>query len=124
MDYRKMKVQAVILNGHYVLMVRQAGGIWGLPCGYVEEGETPDIALLRVVSMTTGYEVRVTKHLTREKLNDENCRLLLTFLAEGISKNYDPKGQGGPLEVDWRSMRSPGLREEIYDKHLAGKERV
>jgi len=124
MDYRKLKVQAVILNGHYVLMVRQPGGIWGLPGGFAEEGETPDIALLRVVSMTTGYEVRVTKHLTREKLNDENCRLLLTFLAEGISKQYDPKAQKGPLEVDWRSLRSPELREEIYTKHLAGKERI
>lgn len=124
MDYRKMKVQAVILNGQYVLMVRQPGGIWGLPGGYVEEGETPDIGLLRVVSMTTGYEVRVTKHLTREKLNDESCRLLLTFLAEGISKHYDPKAHKGPLEVDWRSLRSPELREEIYNKHLAGKERI
>jgi len=124
MDYRKMKVQAVILNGHYVLMVRQPGGIWDLPGGFAEEGETPDIALLRVVSVTTGYEVRVTKHLTREKLNDENCRLVLTFLAEGISKQYDPKAQKGPLEVDWRSLRSPELRQEIYTKHLAGKERI
>ncbi|MBT9152259.1 MAG: hypothetical protein DDT35_00473 [Firmicutes bacterium] len=124
MDYRKIKVQAVILNGQYVLMTRVPGGIWTLPGGEVEEGETPDTALERVVNEATGCAIKVTKHLSREKVNEEDCRLRLTFLAEGLSKQYDPKGHGGPLQVDWRSLRSPELKELIYDKHLAGKERV
>jgi len=124
MDYRKIRVQAVVLNGHYVLMVRELGGAWVLPGGWVEEGETPEDALLRLLAETTGCAVKVTKHLTREKLNQGETRLLLTFLAEGLSKQYNPREYKGPLQVDWRSLRSSELREQVYDKHLAGKERV
>lgn len=122
MDYRRIYVQAVILNGHHVLMVRPKGGTWALPGGDVEEGETPEDAVQRTVAVQTGAEVKVTKHLTREK-HGEGYRMLLTFLAEQQSLKYDPTSFSGPLEIDWRSLRSIELRETIYDKHLGGKER-
>lgn len=123
MDYRRILVQAIILNGHHVLMVRPPGGIWALPGGDVEEGETPEDAIQRTVAVQTGAEVKVTKHLTREKHSDGPYRMVLTFLSEQQSMRYDPTAFTGPLEVDWRSLRSPELRESVYDKHLGGKER-
>ncbi|KAF0195230.1 MAG: NTP pyrophosphohydrolase [Bacillota bacterium] len=123
MDYRRIRTQAIIMRGHHVLMVRTPGDHWMLPGGDAEEGETPEDALIRTVSFETGAEIKVIKHLTREKNVHEPYRLVLTFLGELESLSYDPSTYIGPLEVDWRSMRAPELKEEIYDKHLAGKER-
>jgi ADP-ribose pyrophosphatase YjhB (NUDIX family) len=123
-DYRRIKVQAIIMNGHHVLMVRPAHGTaWALPGGEAEEGEIPEDAILRTVAEQTGAAVKVVKILTREKSVHSTHRLVLTFLAELVSLRYDPREQQGELEVDWRSLRSPELKEEIYDKHLKGKER-
>jgi len=104
-------------------MVRPPGGQWTLPGGEAEEGEIPEDTLLRTVSIQTGAEIKIIKNLTREKNVHDTYRLVLTFLAELQSQAYDPSTFSGPLEVDWRSLRSPELKEEIYDKHLAGKER-
>lgn len=123
MDYRRIYVQAIILNGHHVLMVRPPGGIWALPGGDVEEGENPEDAVQRITAVQTGAEVKVTKHLTREKHGEGPHRMVLTFLTEMQSHRYDPTAYSGPLEVSWRSLRSPELKETIYDKHLGGKER-
>ena len=123
MDYRRIWAQAIIMRGHHVLMVRTPGGHWMLPGGEAEEGETPEDALIRIVSTDTGADIKIIKHLTREKNVHEEYRLVLTFLGELQSMSYDPSVFTGPLEVDWRSMRAPDLKESIYDKHLAGKER-
>ena len=123
MDYRRIKTQAIIMRGHHILMVRTPGGHWMLPGGEAEEGETPEDALIRTVATDTGAEIKVIKHLTREKNVHATYRLVLTFLTELENLSYDPTAFSGPLEVDWRSMRSPELKEEVYDKHLAGKER-
>jgi len=89
----------------------------------VEEGETPEDAVRRTVVEQTGAEVKVRRHLSREKRNESLHRMLLTFLAEQISLNHDPTAHRGAVEVDWRSLRSAELKETIYDKHLSGKER-
>ncbi len=123
MDYRRIYVQAIILNGHHVLMVRPPGGVWALPGGDVEEGETPEDAVQRTVAAQIGGDVRVTRHLSREKRNESLHRLVLTFLAEATSPKFGPVSRRGALEVDWRSLRSEGLKETIYTKHLSGKER-
>lgn len=123
MDYRRIYVQAIVLNGHHVLMVRPPGGVWALPGGDVEEGETPEDAVRRTVALQTGAEVRVTRHLSREKRNESLHRMVLTFLAEQHSLKLDPVSRRGVFEIDWRSLRSEELKESIYEKHLSGKER-
>jgi len=123
MDYRRIYVQAIVLNGHHVLMVRPSGGVWALPGGDVEEGETPEDAVRRAVAAQTGAEVRVTRHLSREKRNESLHRMVLTFLAEQYSLKADPLSRRGTFEIDWRSLRSEELKESIYEKHLSGKER-
>ena len=124
-DYRRIKVQAIIMNGNHVLMVRPGQGCpWELPGGEAEEGEIPEDALMRTVSEQTDLTVKVTKTLTREKDVHAHHRLILTFLTEPETLVYDPREHcREDLEVDWRSMRSPEMKEEVYDKHLKGKER-
>ncbi|MBT9155416.1 MAG: hypothetical protein DDT37_00383 [Firmicutes bacterium] len=123
MDYRRIYVQAIVLNGHHVLMVRPLGGVWALPGGDVEEGETPEDAVRRTVAAQTGADVRVTRHLSREKRNESLHRMVLTFLAEPTLLKFDLVLRRGTSEVDWRSLRSEELKETIYEKHLSGKER-
>jgi len=123
MDYRRIYVQAIVLNGHHVLMVRPQGGVWALPGGDVEEGETPEDAVRRAVAAQVGADVKVTRHLSREKRTESLHRLVLTFLAEPMSSKFDFKMRRGAFEIDWRSLRSEELKESIYEKHLSGKER-
>lgn len=123
MDYRRIKVEAVLLNGHHVLMVRPQDGEWGLPSGEAEEGELPEDAVIRVMDELAGVEVKVSRTLNRDKHVRDHYRLVLTFLVEAHAVRYDPREHPGPWQVDWRSLRSPELKEQIYDKYLAGKER-
>jgi ADP-ribose pyrophosphatase YjhB (NUDIX family) len=124
MDYRRIKVEAVLLNGHHVLMVRPENGVWTLPSGEAEEGELPEDAAIRIMAETAGVEVRVSRTLNRDKHVRDHYRLVLTFLVEAQSPRFEPpQGESG-LEVDWRNLRSPELKEKIYEKYLAGKERV
>ena len=124
MDYRRIKVEAVLLNGHHVLMVRPAGGVWALPSGEAEEGELPEDAIIRVMAETAGFDVKVSRTLNRDKHVREHHRLVLTFLVEARSGRMEPAETDSGWQVDWRSLRSPELKEQIYDRYLAGKERL
>ena len=123
MDYRRIKVEAVLLNGHHVLMVRPEDGVWALPSGEAEEGELPEDAAIRVMAEAAGVEVKVTRTLNRDKHVRDHHRLVLTFLVEARSQRFEPASGESGLLVEWRSLRSPELKEQIYDRYLAGKER-
>ncbi len=123
-DYRRIYVQAILLNGHHVLMLRLPGQNWELPAGEAEEGELPEDAAIRIMEETAGLSVKVTRTLTREKNVNDTYRIKLTFLVEALSAvSFDPSEQQGPWERDWRSLRSTDLKSRIYDKHLSGKEK-
>ncbi len=123
MDYRRIKVEALLLNGHHVLMVRPADGVWSLPSGEAEEGELPEDAAIRIMAEIAGVEVKVCRTLNRDKHVREHHRLVLTFLVEAQSPRFEPPRSESGLKVEWRNLRSPELREQIFDKYLAGKER-
>ncbi|MDP3058030.1 MAG: NUDIX domain-containing protein [bacterium] len=112
----------MLRGNNHVLMVRQPKEDWRLPGGEAEEGETPEVALERIIKKQTGAEVVITRHLTRAKDVHAEYRLRLTFFASIETQKYDPSIHHGQLEVDWRSLRSPELRELIYGKHLKVKE--
>lgn len=122
MDYRRIRVAAVLLNGHHVLMVRNEENHWELPGGEAEEGEMPEDAVIRAVAEQTGAAVKVLKTLHRAKDVHRTHRIELTFLVEAVG-HYDPLTTSGTQNADWRSLRSPELKEKIYDRFLAGRER-
>ncbi len=124
MDYRRIKVEALLLNGHHVLMVRPENGVWTLPYGEAEEGELPEDAAIRVMAEAAGVDVRVSRTLNRDKHVRDYHRLVLTFLVEAQSAHFEPAPRVPGLQAEWRNLRSPELKEQIYEKYLAGKERI
>lgn len=60
----KSDVRAIVLREGQVLMVKEADdGLWSLPGGWVDVGDTPSDAVCREVWEETGLEVKATKLL-------------------------------------------------------------
>lgn len=60
----KTDVRAFILREGKVLLVREADdGLWSLPGGWADVGDTPSVAVSREVKEETGLSVKVTKLL-------------------------------------------------------------
>ncbi|WP_152072769.1 NUDIX hydrolase [Escherichia coli] len=60
----KTDVRAFILRNNRILMVKEAAdGLWSLPGGWADVGDTPSEAVRREVEEETGLKVRVTKLL-------------------------------------------------------------
>lgn len=68
-DVQQLVVGAVLLSGDKILLLQRPaddfmGGIWELPSGKVESGETLDQALIREVKEETGLDVtRIARYL-------------------------------------------------------------
>lgn len=60
----KTDVRAFILRNNRILMVKEAAdGLWSLPGGWADVGDTPSKVVRREVEEETGLKVRVTKLL-------------------------------------------------------------
>jgi ADP-ribose pyrophosphatase YjhB (NUDIX family) len=60
----KLDVRGVVFRGDGVLLVHElADGLWTLPGGWVDVGETPSEAVTREVLEESGYSTRVAKLL-------------------------------------------------------------
>src|SRR5689334_13278702 len=82
----------LIRDGRVLLVQRgeePGRGRWTLPGGYVEEDETPDVAVIREVFEETGLRVRVTnllavRHTLRD--DDQNAYYVFEVVLEGPAK--------------------------------------
>lgn len=60
----KIDVRGVIIQGEQVLLVRErADGLWTLPGGWADVGDTPSRAVEREIWEESGYEAKTTKML-------------------------------------------------------------
>lgn len=60
----KLDVRGVVLQDGLLLLVQEAAdGLWTLPGGWVDVGETPSGAAVREVREESGFEVRVSRLL-------------------------------------------------------------
>ncbi len=58
----KVDVRAAVFRGDRMLLVReQAEGLWTLPGGWADVGDSPSVAAVREVKEESGFDVRATK---------------------------------------------------------------
>lgn len=126
MDYRRTRVQVLVVRNNHLLMVRDITdeGIseWRLPSADLEEGDLPEDGVERALARETGMEGKVLDFLHRKNYKDGPYRVILTYLGElrelNSSMGFDPRERAvapGALEVSWRSLRNPELREKYGD---------
>lgn len=129
MDYRKTKVEALVVRSNHLLMVRHVDddgqAEWHLPATELEEGENPEDGVERALLSQTGHEGFVRNFVHKQKPKEGPYKVILTYMAElRPSVDYmghDPKDRHfapKSLQVAWRSLRNPELRQ-AYQSVLA-----
>ena len=122
MDYRRTKVEALVVRSNHLLMVRliddQGKGEWRLPAAELEEGEVPEEGIERALLSQTGHEGFARGFVDRQNFSEGPYRVILTYAADlRPSVDYmgpDPRDRPfapKSLQVAWRSLRNPELRE-------------
>ncbi|MBI3633332.1 MAG: NUDIX domain-containing protein [Candidatus Vogelbacteria bacterium] len=104
--------KGVILNAHnkIVLVSKKGSGFYSLPGGGIEEGETPESALMREAQEEVGCDITILKKFaTTEECRDKTMELYKTdcFLArvllEDEGSNFVPDDSMFGLENIWIS---------------------
>jgi ADP-ribose pyrophosphatase YjhB (NUDIX family) len=81
----RVTARGIALHGDDMLCVRQGlTGMWAIPGGGTEPGETPDDAVAREMLEETGFAVtRATHAVSTWELYGDRLYVTLTFLCEG-----------------------------------------
>lgn len=89
---------AVVLADESCLLVREAqgrlAGQWGIPWGFVEQGEAPDDAAVRETLEEAGVVVEVTALLGTASLRNPAGAMGIVFLAELSPPDQVPHPDG------------------------------
>jgi 8-oxo-dGTP diphosphatase len=88
-----LAVAAIVRQGNSLLMVRRgrapSAGLWSVPGGRVEAGETLDEALRREVLEETGLEIEPGELLGYVERQDGDHFVILDFLASVAGAGVD-----------------------------------
>jgi len=103
-QYRKgysIGVGAVVKHQNCVLLVHRIlgddRGDWAIPGGFIEQGETVDVAVRREVREEAGVEGELTGLIgVRNRLYERENSIYLIFLLDASKKGTRPDG----IEVD------------------------
>ena len=109
-------------EGRVLLHRRSDNGLWSLPGGAIETGETAHAAAVREVQEETGYDVAVVRLLgvysnpeqTTTRYPDGNVRVWVSATFVCVVTGGKPQLRDETLEVGWWSPESmpAGLRED------------
>ncbi len=101
----KVDVRGAVFNDGKVLLVQEAGdGLWSLPGGWADVGDSPAGAVEREIREESGYQARAVKLMAVDDRNRRNRRSIfavykLFFLCELIGGGARTSEES--LAVDW-----------------------
>ena len=123
----KVSVVAVYIEKDgKVLMVKEKGqawGLWSIPIGHVDEGETFEEAAKREVKEETGYDVKITKGLGQKVVSDTEYKggekdtgkeIQINFFKGKILSGKLKPDLEGLLDVKWVE------KDKVLDLPLRG----
>lgn len=123
----KVKVVAVyIQDKDNVLMVQEKGsafGLWTVPVGHVDSGESLREAAKREVKEETGYSVSITKSLGRKIISHAEYRSGKEDEGKIIEVNFfEGKIKGGKLSPDRKDLLNARWikKNKVLDLPLRG----
>ena len=102
---RPTTVDAVIIEKGSILLVKRRfdpyKGLWAIPGGFVEEGETVEQAAEREAFEETGVRIGLTKlvGVYSDPKRDPRGTVSVAFIAKALSK--DAKGGDDAEEAKW-----------------------
>ncbi|MCX6776714.1 MAG: NUDIX hydrolase [Candidatus Micrarchaeota archaeon] len=102
---RPTTVDAVIIGRGSILLVKRRfdpyKGLWAIPGGFVEEGETAEQAAARETFEETGVRIKVTKLLGvySDPKRDPRGTVSVAFIAKALSN--EAKGGDDAEEAKW-----------------------
>jgi len=122
---RTIRCQGAILRGDHLLLIRHqrhadGSSYWLLPGGGMEEGETPEVCLLREMKEETRMDVRIERLLMEDdatQFPDSFYEKRLTFLCTPLSDEarpgYEPEEEASAnyaiVEVRWVDLRDAAV---------------
>lgn len=99
----RVVVACLIRRGGKYLLVQEAlppaYGLWSLPVGHVDEGETLEVAAIREVREESGYNVKLIKEIALIHESATNA-IKHIFSAEIIGGELAPQ-EGEILDAKW-----------------------
>jgi len=132
-------VGALVVGSNGILLVKRdkdpGEGLWSIPGGLIELGETQEDAVVREVLEETGIHVELLALLSTADLiipdGDENIKfhyVLNHYLAQALDEETQPESP--EAEVGWfslsdlESMNLPPRIHELLMKHQSAIERT
>ncbi|MEX0617038.1 MAG: NUDIX hydrolase [Candidatus Woykebacteria bacterium] len=123
----KVSVVAVhIEQGSKILMVQEKGrawGLWSIPIGHVDEGETLEQAAIRELKEETGYDIEVTQSLGQKAVSDTEYKGGEKDVGKQIEINFfEGKIIGGELKPDLEGLLDVRWveKDKVLDLPLRG----
>lgn len=95
--------------GKYLLVQEKqpkAYGLWNLPAGWIDKGETPQQAAIREAKEEVGLDVElIQEEPVLRSQNDDGTRELISFLTRVIDGELKPQASE-LLDARWLNVRS------------------
>lgn len=107
----------ILLIDHYRFQTDTRG--WEIPAGKMDEGETPEQAVVRELREETGHRAKSIRYIGRyHPMNGSSNQVFHVFLARGVVRVGEIEDTNEVMGLDWftpQQMRDLIARNEILD---------
>lgn len=112
-------VAAVLIESGRVLLIRRGvepgAGLWALPSGFMEHGETPEAALVREVEEETGVRCSPRELLSATTHTDSVFGHVLVLAYAAVFASGEVRAGDDAIEANW--FPTTNLPEMAFHSH-------